>query len=152
MTHFVGSVALIRHPDRGEHAWLTIWDDSAECYDFVVAQRLCEESYRESIDREIAWKLRLRRGKDYIVSSVARLHLDAVLPLSGTEAETYFVVEFFVVDLYGGSARVTVANNPATRWLTARELLAGKSRDGSFVSERLAMLLRKSEVIAPKGI
>ncbi len=146
MDKFVGSIALIRHPDRCEHLWPATWSADARHFDFVTAPRLEGESYRECIDREISWKLRLRRGRDYIVSSVARLHLDAPLQLPGEESETYFVVEFYVVDLYGGSARVTVDNNSDIRWLTSQELLSGQCCNGQQVNDRLVLLLQKADV------
>ena len=147
MTKFVGPIALIRHPDRGEGLWLALWNTEARQFEFVTAPRLESESYRECIDREIAWRLRLRRSRDYIVSSVARLHLDAPLPSPGDAGVTFFVVEFYVVDLYGGSAWVTVNNNPDTRWLSSQELLSGECHEGKPVSGQLVMLLKKADVI-----
>ena len=39
------------------------------------------------------------------------------LQLPGENVETYFVVEFYVIDLYGDSARATVENDHEARWL-----------------------------------
>ena len=54
MNHFTGSVALLRHPEQLEHLWLAHWDSRRQYFDFVTAERLDDESFRECLDREIA--------------------------------------------------------------------------------------------------
>ncbi len=147
MNSFVGSIALIRHPEQLERQWLAHWDRSAEQYEFVTAERLEQESWRECLDREIAWSLNLRRGKDYIMSSAARLHFEAQLPVPGNEEETVFVVEFYVTDLYGGAALGVLDRNPDTCWLSGHELLSGVTAEGKSVAPILVMLLTKADII-----
>ena len=106
---FVGSIALIRHPESPESSWLAYHSQQRDVLlRLVTSERLEGESYRECIEREIAWELRLRRGKDYIVSRVPRLHFEQPVQIPGEPEPVYFIVEFFVVDLYGSAARVTV--------------------------------------------
>jgi hypothetical protein len=146
MNHFTGSIALLRHPEHLENQWLAYWNASRKHYDFVTAERLDDESFRECLDREIAWLLDLRRGKDYIISSQARLHLD--IPVESEEDETFFVVEFYIADLYGKSGRASVELNKQLRWLASDEVLSGQTSEGLPVNPSLVALLDKADVIA----
>ena len=146
MNHFTGSIALVRHPEQLENQWLTHWDTKRKHFDFVTAERLDDESFRESLDREIAWVLDIRRSKDYIISSQARLHLD--IPVESEEDDTFFVVEFYVADLYGKSGRASVELNKKLRWLSSDEVLSGQTTEGLPVNPSLVELLKKADVIA----
>lgn len=148
MSQFVGSIGLIRHPERGEASWLAVWNNLEQCYDFVRAERLEGESYRECLDRELAWTLRLRRGKDYIISSAARLHWNAPLTLPNDTEATYFVVEFYIVDLFGPSSLNAIDENEQCVWVTRRQLFAGTAPDGREIHSGLRSLIARSEVIA----
>jgi len=146
MNHFTGSIALLRHPEQLENKWLAHWDTKRKHFDFVTAERLDDESFRESLDREIAWVLDIRRSKDYIISSQARLHLD--IPVESEEDDTFFVVEFYVADLYGKSGRASVERNKKLRWLSSDEVLSGQTTEGLPVNPSLVELLKKADVIA----
>ena len=112
----------------------------------MTAERLDDESFRECLDREIAWVLDLRRGKDYIVSSQARLHLD--VPVEAADDETFFVVEFYIADLYGKASRGMVELNRDVSWLTSDEVLSGQTSKGVPVNPSLVELLNRADVIA----
>jgi len=150
MTELHRSIALLRHPEQLEELWLTHWDARCQCYDFVTAERLETDSFRECLDREIAWQLELRRGKDYLISSMARLHLDLELPEHDADdgSELRPAVEFYIVDLYGRAGRATIEANPRLRWLSGQEVLAGKTADGKAVAPGLVTLLKMADVIA----
>ena len=142
--HIPGSsIALLRHPEQMERLWLAWWNRREDAWDFVTAERLENESFRECLDREIAWVLPLQRSQQYLISSVARLHLD----LSADEMETTCAVEFYVVDLYGRTAQEAVDSCDQLRWLSGSELLSGETADGAPVSPRLVKLLQKADVI-----
>lgn len=146
MHHFTGSIALLRHPEQLENCWLAHWDASRKHYDFVTAERLDDESFRECLDREVAWVLDIRRDKDYIISSQARLHLD--LPIEAFGVATFCVVEFYIVDLYGKSGRASIELNKELRWLTSDEVLSGRTSERVPVNSTLVELLNKADVIA----
>ncbi len=146
MTHFTGSIALLRHPEHLENQWLAYWDNGRRQYNFVTAERLDGESFRECLDREVAWILDIRRDKDYIISSQARLHLD--IPDDAESDEGFHVVEFYIVDLYGKSGRASVELNKQLRWLSSDEVLSGQTSDGVPVNPELVALLNKADVIA----
>ena len=69
MSSFVGSVGMIRHPAQGERLWLVIWDAEQGHFDFVIAEKLENDSFREALQREVAWILPLDRKRDFIISS-----------------------------------------------------------------------------------
>jgi hypothetical protein len=146
MNHFTGSIALLRHPKQLENLWLANWDARRQHFDFVTAARLDDESFRECLDREIAWVLDLRPGKDYIISSQARLHLDLRVDL--TVEGTFYVVEFYIADLYGKASRAMVELNKEVRWLTGDEVLSGQTSEGVPVNPSLVELLHRADVIA----
>lgn len=152
MSELHRSIALLRHPEQLEELWLAHWDARGQCYDFVTAQRLEKDSFRECLDREIAWQLELRRGKDYLISSMARLHLDLELELPDDQSEDGSdlrpAVEFYIVDLYGRAGRATIEANSNLRWLSGREVLAGTTADGKNVAPGLVTLLKMADVIA----
>lgn len=146
MSSFVGSVGMIRHPEQGERLWLVIWDAEQGHFDFVIAEKLENDSFREALQREVAWILPLDRKRDFIISQMARLHLESVLSIGGKDP-TYFIVELFVVELYGKQALENVERDDQTRWLAASEILGGKTSDGHPVSPRLVTLLQKADVL-----
>ncbi len=146
MNHFTGSIALLRHPQQLENLWLAHWDARRQHFDFVTAERLDDESFRECLDREIAWVLDIRRGKDYIISSQARLHLD--IPVESDDVVTFYVGEFYIADLYGKAGRAMIEHNKELRWLTSDEVLSGQASDGAPVNPELVALLNKADVIA----
>ncbi|MEQ9410494.1 MAG: hypothetical protein RIK87_22355 [Fuerstiella sp.] len=148
MNHFTGSIALMRHPTQLENLWLAWWNQRAGHYDFVTAERLDDESFRECLDREIAWVLDLERGRDYLISSMARLHLDVPVEASEDIPDTFFAVEFYIVDLYGSSGRLSLEQNRDVRWLSSDEVLSGRTSDGRPVSPSLVHLLNQADVIA----
>jgi len=146
MDHLTGSIALIRHPTHLENQWLSYWNIARRYYDFVIAERLDSESFRESLDREVAWVLDIRRGKDYVISRQARLHLD--FPIDSEADHMFAEVEFYIVDLYGKSGRASVELNKQLCWLDSEEVLSGKASDAQCVNPELVKLLNNADVIA----
>jgi len=155
MSQLTKSIALLRHPEQLENLWLAYWNTGRNYFDFVTAERMEGDSFRESLDREVAWILDLRRRKDYIISSMARLHLE--LPANDSQSDPQdtaprdgapqAVVEFYVVDLYGKSGRASVELNQQLRWVSGEEVLSGQTNDGQAVSPSLVQLLTRADVI-----
>jgi len=143
MNQLTGSIALLRHPEQLENLWLAHWHIGRAHFDFVTAERVEGESARESLDREVAWILDLRRDKDYIISSMARLNLE----LPAEDPDDVSLVEFYIVDLYGKSGRASVELNKQLRWLTGEEVLSGTTTDGKSVNPALVELLARADVI-----
>ena len=142
---FVGAIALLRRDADEGSRWLAQWNPGRQRLQFIEAHKLEGESFRDSLVREIAWTSGLRTGKDYIVSSVPRAHLEVQTEPAGT----VFVAEFYLVELMGRSAIATLDADGRNRWLAPDEILAGGTADGVLFCENQRMLLRKTEVIQP---
>ena len=148
--HFFASIALIRDAEHLEQRWFAFRDHPEGPYRFVVAERLQKESWRECLDREVAWTLQLNRGRDYLISSMARLHLEETIVDSMTQQEQEVTIEFYVVDSYGQSGRAALESHPDFRWVSNKELRAGMTDDGSLIDAWLVNLLRRADLI-PRG-
>ena len=66
MESFVGSLGLVRSSAGSPARWLLMKRAQLE---FIHADRLSGDSYRDCIVREITWTLNLHRQKDCLVSS-----------------------------------------------------------------------------------
>ena len=145
---FDGAAVLIRHPGSESGLWLTRSDQTTNQLKLIIAERLGSESPRETVDRELAWQLRLNRGKDYLISSVARLHFEGQLTLPGEDEARAFCIEFFIVEPYGQHCRDHLLNDPQNRWLSRAELLSGCSTRGEIVCPISTGLLKAADVIS----
>jgi hypothetical protein len=149
MQHFIRSIALIRKPSAHRTSWLARWQNHSRCYDFIMAEPLEEESFRECIDREVGWVLKLERERDYLVANMAQINLDFCDALPGDAHETHIVVAFYVVDLYRKSAWKLVDADGENCWLSAEEIYTGFAQDQRPIEPNLRFLIRHSEVIQP---
>lgn len=145
---FDGAAVLIRHPGSESGLWLTRNDRNSNQLKLIIAERLGNESPRETVDRELAWQLRLNRGKDYLISSVARLHFEGSLTLPGEDNARAFCIEFFIVEPYGQRCRDLLLKDQQNRWLSRAELLSGLSTDGEIVCPITSGLLKAADVIS----
>ena len=143
------SIALIRKPAAHGTAWLARWDDGQQYYDFVMAEPLEDESFRECIDREVGWVLRLDRQRDYLVANMARLNLEFQARLPGHSEPAQVTAVFYAVDLYRKAAWHQVDADPLNRWLSSKEICRGKTGDGQRINPLVTFLIRRSEVIQP---
>ncbi|HCS52971.1 hypothetical protein [Rubinisphaera sp.] len=146
---FIGSIALMRHPEEGEKRWMTLWNSKRNQFEMVTALRLENDTYRECLDRELAWKLELQRGKEYLISSMARLHIEQELTLPGDEIPAFYAIEFYVVDPYGKPSFAKLDKREDLHWLTTHEILAGFGPEDRAVDPRLVYLINKFELISP---
>lgn len=147
-TKFDGAVALIRHPGDEAGRWLTRLDKGSGTLKLIMTERLEGESPRESLDRELSWQLRLNRGRDYLISSVARLHFEADLTIPGRDEPTAYCIEFFLVEPYGPRCRLLLLEDRDSVWLSRSELLQGISDDGIAVCSECTTLLKAADVIS----
>ncbi len=113
-----------------------------------MAERLQNEPARETIDREISWQLRLNRGKDYLISSMARLNFEQTVVVPNQASPITVKAEFIVVNPYGAKAAEQLVNDTENHWLSREELLAGNSENGTPVSEFCVALLKAADVIS----
>jgi len=139
-------VALIRKIDQ-QIRWLGKFDRRKQQVDFVIAQRLEKESWREAVTREVAWELELDRKRDFVVSNMAQLNIqmDAVLP--GGFDETNIACAFYNVELYRKSAVASVNQNESFVWLTSNEICNGETEDGVELNPLVLILNEEAKVI-----
>jgi hypothetical protein len=149
MNRYFRSIALIRRPADHRSTWLARWDESAKFYDFIMAEPLEHESYRECIDREVGWILNLDRARDYLVANMAQVNLESDETFPGDAQPSHIGVAFYTVDLYRKNAWQQVAATEGIRWLNSEEIHAGHTSDGHPINPSLVFLIRKSEVIQP---
>lgn len=139
------SVALIRHPEQLEASWLAVLNEPADELSLITASRTEGKSWRDCLDQKIADALLVRRGKDYIISKMPRLNFEDVIQVGPLQQQ--MAVAFFVVDLYGRSARAAIDHDPRTVWVSNRELRQGTSDCGIPFAPHLCELLRRADVI-----
>ena len=144
---FDGGLALIRQPDTDESRWLLLWDQPSNQLRFITAARLESESFREAVDREVAWSLQLRRSKDYLVSSVPRLHFESENDSGGVEHAPQCIVEFYLVELFGRQGRETLSGDNRIYWANREELDLGRIADGRSIDPRWQSIVRRADVI-----
>ena len=146
---FVGAFGLVRTQTDDTIRYLTIVD--GDRLDFIRCVRGEGVGYRESLEAAVAERLGLRRGKDYIVSSVPRAHLNSRLcgsKVDGREDEPlWYVCQFFVVNLFGKAAREAVDARDDVRWLSPRDVYRGHGPDGMPLKADLRELLKSADAV-----
>lgn len=147
---FIGAIALIRR-DRmaGRDEWLALWNAGRGCYQFVEAHKLDDETFRQSLLREIAWTTGLRIGKDFLVAGGPRAHLQFGEVEQCDAEPIWFVVEFYLVELMGKRHCDILDDHDEIRWVTAENVQAGIASDGRPICPRLLALLKQADILTP---
>ena len=147
---FIAAIAMIRRDrDAGGTEWLAMWNAGRDCYQFVEARKLEDETFRQSLLREIAWATGLRTGKDYIVAGGPRAHLQFAEAERCDAEPVWFIVEFYLVELMGRRHRVVLDGHDDVAWLTAEEIQSGTARDGRPLCPRLRSLIQQADILQP---
>lgn len=144
--HLEIAVALVRKIDK-QIRWLGILDAEKKQVDFVVAQRLEKESWRESVTREVAWKLELDRHRDFIVSNMAQINSEFEAVLPGNSETTKIACTFYNVELYRKSTVLKVEQDEHLIWLTSNEICNGATQDGIPLNPLIVLLNEHVKVI-----
>ncbi|QDT64868.1 hypothetical protein [Calycomorphotria hydatis] len=148
---FIGSVGMIRRDGEERDEWLALWHDGRNAYHFPEAHKLEGESFRDSLIREIAWTTGLNPRKDFLTSSVPRLHHEEIN--GSSENETVIVVEFFLVELFGKTCRSTLLaleDQKKLTWVTSLQVKQGQATDGRSICSQQRELLRKADILVPE--
>ena len=145
MNVFAGSFALIRSQFAQPCRWLFL--NQLEHLSLIEAAREDGATCREVIEAEVSHQLKLRRGRDYLVSSYSRRHFSDTLFLPRSGETVWFEVDFFVVDLFTADAKTSVNDNPDCCWLTSKEVHNGRDRVGTPIVETQSLLLKATDVI-----
>lgn len=140
-------VALIRKIDQKIH-WLGKLNQSKSQIDFVIAQRLEKESWRETITREVAWQLEVDRKRDIVVSNMAQLNVEFETVLPGTSPDPTLVsCAFYNVQLYRKPTIEKIDQNEMLVWLTSDEICDGVTEAGTPISPLVILLNEEAKVI-----
>ncbi len=139
-------VALVRKLER-QVLWLGKFNEAKQQIDFVTAQRLEKETFREAVTREVAWELEIDRRSDFVVSSMAQLNINFVTTLPGKTDKTQIAAAFYNVELYRQAVIKKIGESPELVWLTSTEVCNGKSRQGIQLDPLLVRLNQEAHVI-----
>ncbi len=141
------SVALVRRNDHEATRWLAQINPANDQLNFIMAERLIDESFRETAIREVAWRLELDRHRDFLVSNMAQLNLEFVVCLPGQSEETQLTVSFYNVEIYREAVLSQLDANPKNRWVSSQEICRGCADDGKPFDALLCFLNGRSNVI-----
>ena len=145
---FRRSIALIRNFDTGDMLrWLAVYDSKSCSLNFMMGQRLEDESFREAICREVAWQLNVDRKRDFLASKMAQLNLEFIESLPHMASDTHFHVAFYNVEVYRQAVLDSIAENTSLVWVTSEEICEGKTKLGVPFDPTLKYLIKRSAVI-----
>ena len=142
---FVGAFALLMRGE-GPDQYAAIRD--GETIDLIRAPRLEGETYRDSLLREVAWRLDLDAKRDLVTSGVPRAHLNSRLCGKGSGEPKWYICEFYVTRLYGQRWKETLTKRDDLVWLTGGELMNG-GRPGLPLKADVHDLIRIADLIPP---
>lgn len=141
-------IALIRNFSTGNMLrWLGVYDRTTKTINFISGQRLEAESFRESVNREVAWSLDVDRKSDFLTSKMAQLNLEFVDALIDGDNARHYHVSFYNVEVYRTKVLDKIASRDDLIWVTSDEICNGKTRLGISFDPLLVALLKKSDVI-----
>ena len=142
------SVALIQHASAGQKKMLLRQKTPAAAWQFVVADRLEGESFRESVSREVAWELRLKSRSGFLVSSMAQLTVEYAETLCDA-SERLVSVTFVNVHIYREEVLQELNEDPLNRWFSAAEICHGQTPSGAVIDPQVVDWINRWEVIQP---
>lgn len=141
------SVALIRKTYNQRLRWLARFNQSTKQLEFVIGERLEEESFRETIVREVAWELMLDRQRDFLVSNMAQMNLEFTDRTPGSFEQRHVVVAFYNVEVYRKDIVTKLRNDSLNFWVTSDEICNGVSQCGRKFDPLVPYLINRSSVI-----
>lgn len=145
---FRRAIALIRNFDTGNMLrWLAVYDKKSRSLNFMMGDRLENESFREAIMREVSWQLSVDRNSDFLTSKMAQLNLEFVETVPHLTAETHFHVAFYNVEVYRQAVLDEIAGRKDLIWVTSEEICQGKTNLGVPFDPTLNFLIKRSDVI-----
>ncbi len=142
------SVALIQQSENDQIQFLLRRQASQSQWEFIVADRLNQESFRESVTREVAWQLELNRKTDFLVSSMAQLSMEFV-ETSADETQAHTAIAFYNIHIYRQAVIEQLNEDPVNRWVSAAEVCNGSTIDGQSVDPRVVAWINKWSVVQP---
>ncbi len=140
-------IALARNFDTGKMLrWLAVYRKESRSLNFVIADRLEGESFREAIMREVAWELDVDR-KAFLTSKMAQLNLEFMETLPHSSVETHYHVAFYNVEVYRPALLEMIQSRTDLIWVTSEEICNGATDLGVPFDPTLTYLINRSQVI-----
>lgn len=145
---FRRGIALVRNFDTGQILrWLGVINSVNGQVEFITAERLEGESFREAVKREVAWSLDVDRRTDFLTSKMAQINLEFVDALvEGADARHYHVA-FYNVEVYRKKVLDIIEHRDDLIWLTSNEICNGVTDLGMPIDPVLIALVKRSDVI-----
>lgn len=143
MKVFDRAVALLQDWDEATPRLLFLKNEKQKL-ELIWCQRLCNETYRQGLTRELNWQLSLDNRRDYIICSTPRLNLwvdpESWEPIDRDDADKreYGVLEVYPVQLFGKRSRGILDELKTVQFLSPQEL---------HVSQRPADMTRQTDVL-----
>lgn len=141
------SVALVRKTYNQRLRWLARINQSKKRLEFVIGHRLNDESFRETVIREVAWDLRLDRKRDFLVSNMAQMNLEFIDRMPGHYGKSHAMVSFYNVEVYRKDIVTQLENDPLNCWVSSEEICNGISVGGLRFDPLVPYLINRSSVI-----
>jgi hypothetical protein len=148
MDTFFQSVALVQQSVEEKNRLLLKWQTNGNYWAFIVAERLNQESFRESVTREVAWQLNLNRQSDFLVSNMAQLSMEFVETMPD-ESQRHVAVAFYNVHIYRSQVLDCLGQDPSCRWMSAAEVCLGKTLQGQVIHPSIVNWINKWSVVQP---
>ncbi len=140
-------LALIR--ERGDEGsmWLTQVGHNQPMISFISGNRLEQESFRETVAREVAWQLDLDRNREFLVANMAQIDLEFEGAVPGQHEPMRLHVAFYSVDLYRRVARNRIADRQDLVWVPSSTLCQAERFGEWLINPFHQSLIQRSKVI-----
>jgi hypothetical protein len=148
MNKLFQSVALVQQSEGDRNKMLLRWKAESDWWEFIVADRLNKESFRESVTREVAWQLDLNRKTDFLVSNMAQLSMEYV-ETQPDNTQQHVAVAFYNVHLFRRTAVESISSDSTNRWMSASEVCQGETDEGQTIDPRVVSWINKRSVVQP---
>ena len=143
------SIALIQELGDGPTKWLLRWEPKLNQWRFIVGERLNKESFRETIQREVAWQLDLDAKTDFLVSNMAQLSMEYVDSHPENELEQHVAVSFYQVHIYRRPVLEKLNAEHMNRWVSATEICEGQTADQHCIDPTVVQWINKWQIVQP---
>lgn len=140
-------VSLVRHQHEKKIHWLARRTPGKPNIEFIVSQRLENESPRETVAREVAWTWELQRKTDFLVASMAQLNLEFIDEIPGAIGKHQVAVSFFNVEIYRRQVIEQLDHNSHCIWLGSDEICNHRTKSGSPIDPLFVALNQRGQVI-----
>lgn len=141
------AVALIRSTAMGRPRWLIRQATNGTKPSLIIGHRLQNESFRETVAREVSWELDLDRRRDFLVANMAQINLEFVDRLPGYAEKSHILASFYNVEIYRSKVIEQLRHDDSCRWVDSTAVCDGVTRQGQILNPIVPYLINRSSVI-----